>query len=109
MQTLLVNQISSVELSWHGTHCMITVYPRKNPIRLPLTQIQVILLDPVEAEKITETIQSLLDASETEVEDEDAKGEDLVARLSKLSDLHERGALSDQEFQQAKEKLLAPG
>ena len=75
MQRILVSPISSRLSDFPGMErgALITVYPRKNPIRLQLTQIQVILLDPVEAEKIAETVQSLLDASETEVEDEDAK------------------------------------
>ena len=104
-EMLPINKISSIDLSWYHQRCLITVFPRRNPIRLPLNPIRVILLDKVEAEGIAGAIQSLLDASETEDWDEGAKGEDLVAPLAKLADLHERGVLSDQEFRQAKKEL----
>jgi hypothetical protein len=37
-----------------------------------------------------------------------ASGDDPLDRLSKLADLHERGALTDAEFEAQKHKLLGP-
>ena len=38
--------------------------------------------------------------------EEDAPGSDLIARLRDLADLHRQGALTDAEFQQAKQQIL---
>ena len=43
---------------------------------------------------------------EAEAEKENAKNESDMDRLIRLGELHERGLLSDEEFQEAKEKLL---
>ena len=47
------------------------------------------------------------DAPPPEQDAAPAPGEDLTAKLQQLAQLHESGALSDEEFAAAKQKLLA--
>jgi len=65
-----------------------------------------VLKSNTEKEWVSEVVEKIRTQSEKQVSDGDAHDDDAVEKLERLKDLHDKGALSDAEFEEKKDWLL---